>query len=197
MEIKAQLLFPSYVWFTSFDDYKDFNIGLVENCYKLREIDSTGVSKSNDTGWQSSPVLQELEQFEELNQRILLLCKSIGESLQFLPNSKYTYQAWVNISPPGAFNKVHHHPNSHFSGVYYVSLKAPECGRIYFRDPRIAGKMLTYPASSKVEFTSEETIMSPEEGRVYIFPSWLEHGVEVNRSQQDRISISFNVFASV
>ena len=37
--------------------------------------------------------------------------------------------------------------------------------------------------------------MRPEEGRMYIFPGWLEHGVEPNQSTEDRVSISFNVRA--
>ncbi|MDF1624011.1 MAG: putative 2OG-Fe(II) oxygenase, partial [Pseudohongiella nitratireducens] len=38
--------------------------------------------------------------------------------------------------------------------------------------------------------------MRPEEGRLYVFPGWLEHGVEENRSDRDRLSISFNVLAA-
>jgi hypothetical protein len=37
--------------------------------------------------------------------------------------------------------------------------------------------------------------MRPEGGRMYIFPGWLEHGVEPNQSTQDLVSISFNVRA--
>lgn len=131
-----------------------------------------------------------------MNLRILDICERIGESLQFKSNVTYHLQAWVNISPPGASNKVHFHPNCHFSGVYYVSLKAPECGSIYFRDSRIASRMLTYPASKPTVFTSDEVRLKPEEGRMYVFPGWLEHGVEENKSDRDRVSISFNVLAS-
>ena len=42
-------------------------------------------------------------------------------------------------------------------------------------------------------FTATEARFRPEEGRMYIFPAWLEHGVEVNRSDTDRVSISFNI----
>ena len=31
-------------------------------------------------------------------------------------------------------------------------------------------------------------------GRCYIFPSWLMHSVQMNRSSEDRISMSFNIF---
>ena len=33
----------------------------------------------------------------------------------------------------------------------------------------------------------------PVEGRVLIFPSHLEHEVEINKSKEDRISVSFNI----
>ena len=79
--------------------------------------------------------------------------------------------------------------------MYYISLKAPECGSIYFRDPRVASRMMTYPVERTSEFTAEEITMRPEEGRMYVFPGWLEHGVEENKSTQDRVGISFNVLA--
>jgi ectoine hydroxylase-related dioxygenase (phytanoyl-CoA dioxygenase family) len=37
--------------------------------------------------------------------------------------------------------------------------------------------------------------MRAEEGRLYVFPGWLEHGVEENQSDADRVSLSFNVLA--
>lgn len=193
MEIGTQALFPSLVWSSVFDDRESFNAKLLESAYKLRNDDPNGVDNTNVNGWQSPNNLQNLSEFEPMNLRILQMCQRIAESQHFVPNSVLQHQAWVNISPPGASNKLHYHANCHFSGVYYVSLKAPECGSIYFRDPRIASRMFTSPITRQTDFTAEEVRMRPEEGRIYIFPGWLEHGVEVNASDQDRVSISFNV----
>ena len=33
----------------------------------------------------------------------------------------------------------------------------------------------------------------PEEGKLFIFPAYLEHAVNKNRSDEDRIVISFNI----
>ena len=55
--------------------------------------------------------------------------------------------------------------------------------------------MMTYPTDKVTDFTAEEIRMRPEEGRMYVFPGWLEHGVEENLSDRDRVSISFNVAA--
>jgi uncharacterized protein (TIGR02466 family) len=195
LKITTQALFPSLVWTTLFDDRGHFNAKLLESAKRMRSKDPGGVANTNVKGWQSPNILQDLPEFADINLRILQVCERIGESLNFKSNHTYTHQAWVNISPPGASNKLHFHPNCHFSGVYYVSLKAPECGSIFFRDPRIASRMMTYPAVEPTPFTADEIQMRPEAGRMYVFPGWLEHGVEENMSDQDRVSISFNVLA--
>lgn len=196
MQIIPQPIFPSLVWSTLFDDRAAFNAKLLELALRLRNSDPAGVANTNVRGWQSPNNLQNLPEFDDINLRILQVCQRIGESLHFRSDHVYQHQAWVNISPPGASNKIHFHANCHFSGVYYVSVKEPECGSIFFRDPRVASRMMTYPVDKPTEFTAEEILMRPEEGRMYVFPGWLEHGVEENKSDRDRISISFNVLAT-
>ena len=195
MEIIPQPLFPSVVWTTLFDDRAILNPKLLALAKRMRSNDPAGVANTNVKGWQSPNNLQDLPEFDDINLRILQVCERIGESLNFKQNYTYDHQAWLNISPPGASNKIHFHANCHFSGVYYISLKAPECGSIFFRDPRVASRMMTYPAEKPTAFTAEEVQLHPEEGRMYVFPGWLEHGVEENTSDRDRIGISFNVLA--
>jgi uncharacterized protein (TIGR02466 family) len=195
LEIIPQPLFPSVVWTTLFDDRAILNPKLLALAKRMRSNDPAGVANTNVKGWQSPNNLQNLPEFDDINLRILQVCERIGESLNFKQNYTYDHQAWLNISPPGASNKIHFHANCHFSGVYYISLKAPECGSIFFRDPRVASRMMTYPAEKPTAFTAEEVQLHPEEGRMYVFPGWLEHGVEENTSDRDRVGISFNVLA--
>ena len=49
------------------------------------------------------------------------------------------------------------------------------------------------PITRENPFTATETRMRPEAGRFYVFPAWLEHGVEPNRGDSERVSIAFNV----
>ena len=184
------------VWTTLFDDRESFNANLLQAIYQLRDSDPSGVANTNIRGWQSPNNLQTLDAFKDINLRIVQVCQAIAQSQNFMPNLRFAHQAWVNINPPGASNKIHYHANCHFSGIYYISLDAPACGSIFFRDPRIASRMLTYPVAKPTEFTTEEVRMAPEEGRMYVFPGWLEHGVEENKSDKDRVSIAFNVLAS-
>ena len=196
MEILAKNLFPSLVWTAIFDDHEDLDRELYNLANRMRANDPQGVANTNVKGWQSPNIIQLLPEFGEFNKRVLQVARNIGESQNYEEDLEYHHEAWININPPGAHNQIHIHPNCHLSGVYYISLKPPECGSIFFRDPRAAGTMLRPPISQETHFTASEVRMRPEEGRMYVFPSWLEHGVETNQSDSDRISISFNVLIS-
>ncbi len=134
LKIVPQPLFPSLVWTTLFEDRASFNVKMLNLANQMRTSDPVGVAKTNVNGWQSPNILQNMDEFKDMNLRIVQVCQRIGESQNFKSNVIYQHQAWVNVSPPGASNKIHFHANCHFSGVYYVSLQAAKCGSIFFRD---------------------------------------------------------------
>ncbi len=103
---------------------------------------------------------------------------------------------WANINYPGAYNMRHMHydRNLLLSGVYYV--KVPKnSGTIRFWDPR--GPLIYAQRDNEYfnEATSSQHIF-PEPGLLLFFPTWLEHEVTPNESDEDRISIAFNVKTS-
>jgi uncharacterized protein (TIGR02466 family) len=99
---------------------------------------------------------------------------------------------WANVNGPGASNVVHTHPHCFLSGVYYVQAD-PDSGHVFFLDPRPAAPMIAPPVSGHTAWTYNQVRYEPKPGRMQIFPSWLQHGVEPNRSTKDRVCISFNV----
>ncbi|WP_161768747.1 TIGR02466 family protein [Picosynechococcus sp. NKBG042902] len=89
--------------------------------------------------------------------------------------------AWINHSPPGAYNKIHIHPGANISGVIY--LQAPEnCGNISFVNP------YSYFCAAEDTYT-----VVPKKGMGLLFNSRLPHYVDVNHSEEDRISMAFNM----
>ena len=101
---------------------------------------------------------------------------------------------WANINYPGCFNRSHNHPNSQWSGVYYV--KTPkDCGNLILEDPR-PGYAMTVPqqiSPHKLPYRLLRNVgYMPVAGRLIMFPSFLNHYVDVNKSKENRISISFN-----
>jgi hypothetical protein len=110
---------------------------------------------------------------------------------------------WANINPTGGLNSPHTHPNNFLSGVYYVSLPA-NSGQIVFADPRPQAASILPPAGKwnkyvgneiKLEVKAGRMVIFPAwlAGRMVIFPAWLVHSVPVNRSPEERISVSFNL----
>ena len=75
--------------------------------------------------------------------------------------------------------------------MYYV--KVPEnSGSIRFYDPR--GHMVTaFPDSTYYYDGIQYQTIDPEEGMILYFPHWLEHEVTANPTDEERISVSFNV----
>ena len=183
MEIVPNFIFPTAVWSTLFDDRGTLNAALLEQIYRLRDQNPKGVANTNVKGWQSPNNIQTLPEFEDLSLRIVQVCQRIGESQHFMPDLGFNLQAWVNINPPGASNKIHYHANCHFSGIYYVSLKAPECGSIFFGTP-VASRMLTYPATQATDFTTEEVRMKPEAGECMCFPGGWSMGWKKTRAMK-------------
>ena len=91
-----------------------------------------------------------------------------------------------------AFNGRHIHGNNHISAAYYV--KAPkDCGKFIIENPLSISRH-SFPALERpTEFNVNVATVEIEEGDLLLFPAYLPHGVEENRSEEDRIVISFNI----
>lgn len=100
---------------------------------------------------------------------------------------------WYTIYGTGENVEEHFHPNCIISGVYY--LKCPEkCGDIIFLDNNYNYKNYCVNISPLKTFTYPRSFnVTPEEGMILLFPSWLTHKTEYNQSEKDRIMFAFNL----
>lgn len=124
------------------------------------------------------------------------LLEEIKKTIPFREDLKFknlNVNFWVNVNGYKDWNDLHSHTpyNGVFlSGVFYV--KTPEnCGNLRLYDPRInicdSLDMRYYNNGDTYQF------YEPKENRLIIFPSWIQHMVEPNQSNEERISISFNI----
>jgi len=95
--------------------------------------------------------------------------------------------SWFNFSNKGNFQFDHNHGTEKLSGVYYYQTTGLD-GDIKFTTPNIAEK-LGMGISRDVQSVS----FTPLVGRMLIFPAYLEHRVEPNTTDHERISITFNI----
>ena len=99
---------------------------------------------------------------------------------------------WAIINKKDDFNIIHTHPNCNLSAAYYV--KAPKnCGEIVFYDPRPA-PVFSHPRANKPNsLNAMVNSINPVEGGLILFPSYLDHSVNQNLSNEERIVVSFNI----
>ena len=152
-----------------------------------------GIRRTNMIGWHSTTNMHQIPVFKPLVDELFKMQMEIYRE-ELLTREPIIGNMWANINPPGGYNRPHIHPNSHFSGVYYI--KAPQnSGEIVFNDPRSAAHMVMPDRVKDIKPPSHlwrEVRVNPLEGRMLMFPSWLWHCVEPNGSNDIRISVSFN-----
>ena len=160
--------------------------------------DEIGISKSNVKGWHSKDF--NLSEKDPQN-FITFILPAIEKVMNDMGWDKERQTAkisnmWAIINTGGAANLRHQHGNSTISGAYYV--KAPNnCGDIVFYDPRPA-PIYSYPNVNKVNFLNAQVNgISPKEGALVLFPSYLDHSVNENLSNDERIVISFNIIVQM
>ena len=194
MSVKYTLtnLFPSPVHIFESDGFDEFKNNLIDYVYKLKEKDPEGYTISNRNGWQSRGF--DLSDMNDLLHGTILQGLSSFSAIK--NTTKMRASAWININSPGSYNVKHTHPNSHLSGVMWI--KAPkDSGNIVFDNPnghQTHTEINSYNQEFKDQFFVHHAYwLPPIEGRMIIFPSHLQHEVEENKSNEDRISVSFNV----
>ena len=151
-----------------------------------------GVFKTNHKGWHSTTDMHKKPEYSPLVTELFRMQKEIYDH-EHIDRNAFLGNMWANINPPGGLNNPHLHPNSLFSGVYYVKSQ-PKSGRLKIYDPRSSSQMvmpIRKPGNPGRDMWRDATL-DPVIGRIIMFPSWLWHSVEENQSDDIRISVSFN-----
>jgi uncharacterized protein (TIGR02466 family) len=105
--------------------------------------------------------------------------------------------SWINEHNSNDWAHKHHHSNSMFSGVYYIHQPKNGGNLTFHQNPMIPNvSFLTTELDYKetTEATAREFQIEPEDGLLVIFPSFVSHSVQKNKSTEKRYSLAFNVF---
>ena len=186
-----EYFFPTIIYIKDLPNPEKLNPYLEKHIVEWSNQDK-GVHKTNVNGWHSKTDMNHKKEYEPLIQELFQMQNEIiqEEHLDIKPRLG---NMWANINPPGGYNNGHVHPNSLFSGAYYVKAQ-PNSGRLHVMDPR-PGVQQVMPARKPGKIPRElwrETYYDPIPGRLIMFPSWMWHKVEPNQSNDIRISVSFN-----
>ncbi|MDC3131654.1 TIGR02466 family protein [Pelagibacteraceae bacterium] len=188
------LFFPTPVWVSQLEKYREVNDSIFSYIKNMQNEDNKGLTKSNIKGWHSkdfnlkdNKVIDFIKHLSpHINKALLDMDWDIKNQIVKISSM------WAIINIGGASNARHHHGNSTISAAYYV--KAPiNCGEIVFYDPRPA-PVYSHPRANKPNsFNAMINSINPVEGGLVLFPSYLDHSVNPNLSDEERIVVSFNI----
>jgi len=188
------LFFSTPVWASKIEGYEDINKELIKYIEDLKNKDPSGKKVSNVKGWHS----KDFNLNDEVPKKFISnSSKNIHDAFNDMSwdlDSQIVkiQSVWTIINGKGAFNERHAHGNSDLSAAYYV--KAPvNCGQIVFYDPRPAPVYKHPKAKGSNILNATINSLTPEDGLLVLFPSYLEHSVKPNLSDDSRIVISFNI----
>ena len=143
-------------------------------------------------GWQSMQTLHEREEFRDLMSCINKAATSILHFLKLGYDAFEVTGCWANVLAKGAAHKAHSHPNNFLSGVYYVRTH-PGTNTINFHVPRSQTGIIRPPVVELSAENTDQVVVGVKNGTLLIFPSYLQHSVDTNTSEEERVSISFNI----
>ncbi|WP_018148653.1 TIGR02466 family protein [Henriciella marina] len=200
----SRLLFPTRLFERRISDSGILD-ELEESCWMVEDGDSAGHAWCEEKGYPGYTSYASLDDlpsrapaFADLETHLLDLARQAASELGWdLEDRKIALDAiWINILGEGGHHSGHIHPGSILSGTLYVAV--PEgAGDIRFEDPRLARMMAAPPLLDDVAENQRRFVyVTPKPGDILIWESWLRHEVMPGKSDEPRISISFNFACS-
>jgi len=111
-------------------------------------------------------------------------------------------QSWVNVNKPGQNHPEHYHGNSFISGVFYLSSDQEEGSPITFKSElhKSNFSILTVPEDPFTKYypSVAASFNYPSiPGELILFSSTTTHLVPTNKSDEVRVSLSFNTYPKI
>ena len=184
--------FPTPVYIKDLPNAVQLNQYLEQQVLKWKQNDPEGKKRTNVNGWHSKTDMNQKEEYNVLTKELFAMQDEIFAK-ELLTQKPVLGNMWANVNYPGGYNRPHLHPNSLFSGVYWI--KTPmKSGNLMLYDPK-PGSQMTMPNRKEGKLPPElwrEVHYEPRAGTAVMFPAWLWHEVRTNESNDIRISVSFN-----
>jgi len=132
------------------------------------------------------PILKDLKEF------ILNEVKCANTFAGFLEPVNYL-NSWFGIIEKYGYHEAHTHPDSLWSAVYYLQATQTDAPICFLNKNIIdTGGWGMGVAAEKNQFNSSQISVLPETGMLLIFPSYLLHKVDQQKTDSERIMIAMN-----
>lgn len=174
---------------TKFDN--EFNETLLDEIYSIgKDIALNTDSCPKDSIWDYSRPNLDILKAEILDIVSKKIVREIPEIRMLNLDGCEHFFGWINVREPGEILEVHGHTESAIAATYYIKAKEG------------CGDLVLFDSSSAIDWSKNklsntpflrEHRYKPVEGRLIFFPSYVLHGVDENKSDDLRISLSTDI----
>lgn len=202
MKIVPSWSIPMYA-FDPWEKAAEFQAELVTLCYKLQQQQQTsGVAPGIKNLYESD--FDFLKQDHPAVKELLEYCRtSVFEAANHANRGRWEagarigidiHESWCHITPRGGYHDAHTHPNSSWSGIYYVRAGESDLATKNGVNRFYAPWMPTAYSDIGTLWNSQvcSIDMPVDDGTMIIFPSWILHSGMPYMGDTDRVIIAFN-----
>ena len=154
------------------DDNKTNRKDMLYEIDKLRHLDPKGIQLTNIGGWHSKDLVEN-DKFSLLNKTIVDIINNDIFNGELVITG--LAMSWLIINNKGHYIKKHNHLSDTISGCFYIDF------------PTNSGNINFHINDDKKE------VIVPETSMLLLFPGVLNHSVDINNIEEDRIVYSFNI----
>lgn len=197
MELLQHNMFVSPLWVVNSD--LDLEL-IIQNSYHIKD-NKNNIKISNVNGYHSEHIANNyindnnLVGYMNLVNCLYDVCNHLDVYFKLKDKKFYVEKLWLNINSKNCSNDIHTHYGSMISGVFYV--KNSSLAQIVFlnqNQSQVANfHNLSNTENSTANVTSYKLNFTPKDNTFILFPSNQLHYVEQNKTDDDRISIAFNL----
>ena len=159
----------------------------IKNILKNEQKNNKGRVISNVNGFQTDNIK------DQVIEKFILSCFVDCIKNNYIAKRSFDVRLrnfWINKNIPDSYNQDHIHPDTDFSGVYYLDVPK-NSGDIYFKKYDFVKTNLSMLFSDSDFYT--ESFIENKKNQFIVFSSDFIHGVYKNKSNKNRISLSFNI----
>ena len=214
--MKAQHLWSTTLFFPRWPEHEKEAPRIIEFLYQLKSQESENIASGVAPGAKSQQGLFESKfnlftmDHPGLNKLKVFIGNSLKTAIATVNGSDSdssrikvsAVDSWFHITNDGGFHDGHHHHNCSWCGIYYVQAGDVDAadttggarnGVNRFYSPIATGG--SYWDFGNEYLRTGNFDVTPEDGLLVLFPSFLLHSALAYRGEKDRIVISFNAQA--
>ena len=196
MNLEADQLFSVPIFKTIYPNAESFQ-KLIVPIFKNIESNDKNPFDYCATGYTSYPNTTDILLYPECKDLLDFIGNNVVLAHEYLglSNSITLRSSWFSINRKHSYHTKHNHLPWIWSGVYYVKANHKEDSNIIFHNKNLESNWpfgKTDSAADKHSMAAQSWAYPAETGILYIFPGFIDHEVGEQRTDNERITISFN-----